>query len=130
MEIKNLDDLRAAYPDLLAQAECAAQAKGCMEERARMQGIEDIQAAVGDAELVRNAKYGDTPMNAEQLAFAAMKAQAAVGATVLGGLLSDTQNSGAASVVSVPTPAQEQPKDEDAQAVALMASVIKRKEGK
>lgn len=130
MEIKNLDDLRTAYPDLLAQAECAAQAKGCMEERARMQGIEDIQAAVGDAELVRNAKYGDTPMNAEQLAFAAIKAQAAVGATVLGGLLSDTQNSGAANVASVPTPAQEQPKDEDAQAVALMASVIKRKEGK
>lgn len=53
MEIKNLDELRAAYPDLLAQAENAAQAKGVASERARIQGIEDIEAAIGDAEMVK-----------------------------------------------------------------------------
>lgn len=130
MEIKNLDELRAAYPELVAQAEAAAQAKGCTEERARIQGIEDIEAAIGDAEMVKNAKYGDKPMNAEQLAFAAMKAQAAIGATMLGKLTADAQNSGAAGVTPTPAQPKEQPKDEEDEAIALMARVIKNKEGK
>ena len=130
MEIKNLDDLRAAYPELLAQAEAAAQAKGCAEERARIQGIEDIEAAIGDAEMVRNAKYGDKPVNAEQLAFAAMKAQAAIGANMLGKLATDAQNSGAAGVIPTPAPSQNTPKSKQDEAIALMARAIKRKEGK
>lgn len=130
MEIKNLDDLRAAYPDLLAQAESAAQAKGCAEERARIQGIEDIEAAIGDAEMVRNAKYGDKPVNAEQLAFAAMKAQAAIGANMLGKLAVDAKNSGAAGVIPTPAPSQNTPKSKQDEAIALMARAIKRKEGK
>lgn len=130
MEIKNLDDLRAAYPDLLAQAESAAQAKGCAEERARIQGIEDIEAAIGDAEMVRNAKYGDKPVNAEQLAFAAMKAQAAIGANMLGKMAADAQNSGAAGVIPTPAQTKEQSKNEDDEAIKLIAHVIKQKEGK
>lgn len=130
MEIKNLDDLRAAYPDLLAQAESAAQFNGCAEERARIQGIEDIEAAIGDAEMVRNAKYGDKPVNAEQLAFAAMKAQAAIGANMLGKLDADAQNSGAAGVIPTPAQSKEQPKNEDDEDIELIAHVIKQKEGK
>ena len=132
MEIKNLDELRAAYPELVAQAEAAAQAKGCTEERARIQGIEDIEAAIGDAEMVKNAKYGDKPMNAEQLAFAAMKAQAAIGATMLGKLTADAQNSGAAGVTPTPNPGTEpkaQTDDEKAEAL-LIGRIQNKKEDK
>lgn len=132
MEIKNLDELRAAYPDLLAQAENAAQANGVASERARIQGIEDIEAAIGDAEMVKNAKYGDKPMNAEQLAFAAMKAQAAIGATMLGALAADAKNSGAGGVEPTPATGAE-PKaltdDEKAEAL-LMGRIQNKKEGK
>lgn len=130
MEIKNLDDLRAAYPDLLAQAESAAQAKGCAEERARIQSIEDIETAIGNAEMVKNAKYGDKPMNAEQLAFAAMKAQAAIGANMLVKMTADAMNSGAAGVTPTPAQPEAQPKNEDDEAIELMTRAIKRKEGK
>ncbi|MFQ7197513.1 MAG: hypothetical protein ACLRPB_10230 [Lawsonibacter sp.] len=131
MEIKNLDELRAAYPDLLAQAENAAQAKGVASERARIQGIEDIEAAIGDAEMVKNAKYGEKPMNAEQLAFAAMKKQAAVGMSMLAKLDEDTKNSGSGGVK--PTPASGvEPKDmtDDDKAEALLLGCINKKEGK
>lgn len=132
MEIKNLEELRAAYPDLLAQAENAAQAKGVASERARIQGIEDIEAAIGDADMVKNAKYGDEPMNAEQLAFAAMKAQAAIGANMLGKLAEDAKNSGAAGVEATPASGAE-PKaltdDEMAEAL-LMGRIQNKKEGK
>lgn len=132
MEIKNLDELRAAYPDLLAQAENAAQAKGVESECARIQGIEDIEAAIGDAEMVKNAKYGEKPMNAEQLAFAAMKKQAAVGMSMLAKLDEDTKNSGAGGVK--PTPASgAEPKamtDDDKAEALLLSRIQNKKEGK
>lgn len=129
MEINNLDALRAAFPDLVAQAEAAAQAKGCAEERARIQGIEDIDAAIGDAELVQSAKYGDKPMNAEQLAFAAMKKQAAIGAHMLNKLTADAQNSGAAGVAPTPTPGTEsKAQTDDEKAEALLLGRIQNKQ--
>ena len=131
MEIKNLEELRAAYPDLLAQAENAAQAKGVASERARIQGIEDIEAAIGDAEMVKNAKYGDKPMNAQELAFVSMKKQAALGADMLGKLAEDTKNSGTGGVEPTPAPGTE-PKtmtdDEKAEAL-LMGRIQNMKEG-
>lgn len=132
MEIKNLDELRAAYPDLMAQAENAAKADGVASERARIQGIEDIEAAIGDTEMVKNAKYGDKPMNAEQLAFAAMKKNAALGVNMLNKLDDDAKNSGAGGVVPTPAPGAEpkaQTDDEKAEAL-LMGRIQNKKEGK
>ena len=132
MEIKNLDELRTAYPDLMAQAENAAKADGVASERARIQGIEDIEAAIGDAERVKNAKYGDKPMNAEQLAFAAMKKNAALGVTMLNKLDNDAKNSGASGVEPTPNPGTEpkaQTDDEKAEAL-LTGRIQNKKEGK
>ena len=132
MEIKNLDEPRTAYPDLMAQAENAAKADGVASERARIQGIEDIEAAIGDAEMVKNAKYGDKPMNAEQLAFAAMKKNAALGVTMLNKLDNDAKNSGASGVEPTPNPGTEpkaQTDDEKAEAL-LTGRIQNKKEGK
>lgn len=119
MEIKNLDELRAAFPDLLAQAETAAReegrAAGVADERARIQGIEAIQNAIADQALINSAKYGEKPLTAEQLALQAMQAQAAVGAAVLANMQQDAKASGAAAVVSTPNagPEADQVKDVD-----------------
>ena len=106
MEIKNLDELRAAYPDLLAQAETAAREEGrtagVTEERARIQGIEAIQGAIADQAMITGAKYGEKPLTAEQLAFQAMQAQAAIGAKVLKNMTEDGTESGAEDVPAAP----------------------------
>lgn len=107
MEIKNATDLRNAYPELVSEIENAAQANGATQERRRIQGIESIANAIGDADMVKNAKYGEKPMNAQELAFAAMQKQAEIGAQMVDKMAEDTKNSGANAVVGTPAPAGE-----------------------
>ena len=93
--INTVEELRAAYPDLVAQLETAARneamAQGASNERARLQAIEDIRNGIGNTELVRNAMFGDEPMTAEQLAFQAIKANAVQGNAILNSLGTETQ---------------------------------------
>lgn len=129
MEIKNLEDLRAAFPDLMAQAETAARedgrTSGITEERARIQGIEAIQNAIADQAMIASAKFGEKPLTAEQLAFQAMQAQAAIGAAVLRNIDADGADSNAEEVSSDPNggPEAEEPsasvEDEVAEIVNL-----------
>lgn len=106
MELKNIEGLRAAFPDLVAQAEAAARAEGrtagIAEERSRIEGIEAIENAIADKALITGAKYGENPLTAEQLAFKAMQAQAAIGASVLQSMTQDSRESGAEGVSAVP----------------------------
>lgn len=106
MELKNIEELRAAFPDLVAQAEAAARAEGrtagIAEERSRIEGIEAIENAIADKALITGAKYGENPLTAEQLAFKAMQAQAAIGASVLQSMTQDSRESGAEGVSAVP----------------------------
>lgn len=106
MEIKNIEELRASYPDLLAQAETAAREEGrnagITEERARIQEIEGIQNAIADQALINAAKYGEKPLTAEQLAFQAVQAQAAIGAAVLANMAKDSEESNAEAVPAAP----------------------------
>ena len=126
-QFKTVDELREAYPEMISQGEAAAQARGGAAERERIQRIEAIEAAVGDAELINAAKYGEKPMTAEQLAFAAMQKQAAIGASVLVGIEKDAKNSGADAVASSSVPVQEPKMTEDEQAEALLINAIKNK---
>ena len=97
MDIKNVDELRAAFPELTAQVETAARAEGVAAERSRLQAIESIQGAI-DPALVTEAKYGAQPMDAAGLALRAMQAQAALGAQTLSNMQADATASGAAAV--------------------------------
>ena len=105
MEIQNATDLRKAYPELIAQIENEAQANGAAQERARIQGIEAIASAVGDTKMVNDAKFGEKPMNAQELAFAAMQQQAKIGAQMVDGMDGDAKASGCAAVTAAPAPA-------------------------
>ena len=127
-EIKNLEELRAAYPELLASAETAAQEVGCNAERERIRGIEAIETAIGDKALVNSAKYGEQPMTAQELSFAVMQKQAGIGATMLDNLNADAKGSGASDVEATPAEPQEPQVDEDEQAINMI--VGKNKEVK
>ena len=130
-EIKNIDELRAAYPEFIDSVEKTAQANGCNAERERIRGIEAIENAIGDKALVNSAKFGENPMTAEQLAFAAMKAQAGIGANMLNSLEADAEGSGAGEVESTPAEPVEPQETEDEKAEAvLLGAVNKMKEGK
>ena len=102
MPITNVEELRQAHPDLVAQVENAARTEGANQERTRIQGIEAIQNAIADQALIQNAKFGEKPLSAEQLAFQAMQAQAAIGNTMLNNMVSDNAASGVANVATAP----------------------------
>ncbi|MFW5433712.1 head maturation protease, ClpP-related [Paenibacillus apiarius] len=128
MEIKNIDELRMAYPELVAQIEssvkAAASAEGTASERARIKGIEEIQNAIGDAELIKEAKFGEQAMTAEQLAFKAMQAQASIGATVLNNLDEDANASGANNVSAAPNSGIENGADDKAEEAAAINMIV------
>ena len=102
MEFNTPEELRNAFPELVAQIEAAARADGVSAERNRIRGIEDIQNVVGDAEMVRNAKFGETPMNDAELLVAAAKKHAAAGTTMFASMVADTKASGTANVAATP----------------------------
>ena len=132
MEINTQEELRNAFPELVAQIEAAAMAQGASQERNRIQEIESVQAAIADTQMIQDAKYGEKPMNAQQLAFAAMQKQAAAGATMVTNMANDTAASGAADVVATPAQQEEtKAKTDDEQAEALLiAAITNKKEDK
>lgn len=111
------DELRKKYPELVAQIEQnAAKAaensggeapksdavKDAVEaERKRISEIEEIANAVGDKELLRQAKF-EKPMSAAELALEAMKKHSLAGIQFLADSTKDVEESGVENVESVP----------------------------
>mgnify|MGYP002859705370 CR=1 FL=1 len=92
LEIKNLEELKAAYPELCGQLENAARQEGQAQERQRLQAIDEVAGIVGE-ELVNAAKYTQ-PTDAKELLFQAAKDGQLVnraGAAVLAGFEKDAQ---------------------------------------
>ena len=129
---ETVEELRNAFPDLVAQIESAARADGVAAERTRIQEIENIQNVIGDTQMVQDAKFGANPMNAKDMLFAAAQKHAAVGTQMLGLLNADAAASGAAAVAGAAAPAGEpnpdSPEAMAAQAKADVAAFQKMKE--
>lgn len=125
MEIKNLSDLKEAYPELMEQARAeafdAGKAEGVAAERERLESIESIENSIQDKDLIHDAKYGDTPLQAEQLALKALQKQSALGAVTIQNLQADTKESGVEGVTA--TPAQPQMSAEEVQAAEEKAAL-------
>lgn len=109
MEIKTVEELKAAFPELTTQIESAAKesgrAEGVSSERNRLQGIEAIENAIADKEIVKNAKYGEKPMNAADLALVAMQKEAEIRNSVLNKI--DNDSKATEGVASVPNKGNE-----------------------
>ena len=118
-----LEEMRAQHPDLVAQIEQQAVANAIAQERARIEAIDSIAASVGDAQLVRDAKYGENTCTAEQLALKAMQKQAALGAKHLKDAAADNADSGAAGVGAAPNGGEEGSETDDKAKVDAIVSI-------
>jgi len=131
---KNLEELRKENPELAntieAEVKAAASASAATNtppateqpsaeeiltaERTRLQEIDEIVPMVNDAELVHEAKYGEKPCSAQELAFRAMKKQSKQGEQHTANTAADYQASNAANVGAAPTGGEESPNVEEA----------------
>ena len=100
------EELRKQYPEAIAAIELAAKesakAEAINAERSRLQEIEEIEATVGDPELIQEAKYGAKACTAQELALIALKKQAKLGAEHIKNSTEDFAASGAANVSTTP----------------------------
>lgn len=128
-----LEEMKAQHPELVAQIEqqaaAAARAEAITQERERLQAIESIEASVGDAQLVHDAKYGDNPCTAEQLALKAMQKQAALGTKHLADVAADSKGSGAADVGAAPNGGEEGSENDDKAKVDAVVSIFNATKG-
>lgn len=139
-----LEELRAKYPNEIAQAEAAARTgvdtteavnTAVQAERNRMQEIDEI-ASLLDPAAVQEAKYGDKPRTAAELLMESAKQAAKQGKKFLSDLKGDADDSGAEGVGTAP-PAEDKEEDElktpEARMEAARAAVSqlfgKKKEG-
>lgn len=107
-------ELRAQYPEIVAQVEANARAAGNADavnaavqaEQNRIREIDEV-ACLYSEEMVREAKYGEKACTAQQLAYNAAKAAAAKGNQVVKDLEDDAGASGAANVGAAAPPATE-----------------------
>lgn len=133
MEIKNMEDLRNAHPDLVSEIESAAQATATQNavqaERTRLAEIDEIAGTISDPQMVHDAKFGENPMTAEKLLLAAAKAGKLVGNGTINQMRNDAMNSGANAVTGAGAAADNLTDDE--KAVNLLVGIAKaKKEGK
>ncbi|RDY28648.1 head maturation protease, ClpP-related [Lachnotalea glycerini] len=131
--IVDQQELRQKYPDLVTEIENEAKQSISIEtenetinmataaERKRIQEIESIEASIADKDLIKNAKYGEKPMDAKELAFQAMQKQASLGNTFLSDNAADVRDSGTNDVTATPNGGmQEETKDEAADVLAAV----------
>lgn len=134
MDIKDVTALRAAFPELVAQIESEAIAnarkEGADAERERIKAIDEIENAIADKTLLTEAKYGDSPMTAEEIAMRALQLQAQTGANVLNALNVDANASGTNSVGTLPAEPNDKPIEDpvaEAKRIAEIAMNMRRK---
>ena len=118
----DIQELTNAYPDLIKQIQDEAKATAQTEnaeavkdavndavkaERERMTAIDSIANTVG-AELVNEAKYGENPMNASELALKALQNQQAMGSQYLQDRSQEIKDSGVNDVTADPVGGSEE----------------------
>lgn len=116
----NLKELKEKYPEFVQQiqAEGKEQLQNQIEqevqkERARLAAIEEIEKMIGDENLIKEAKYGEKRMTAQELSFVALKQQAQLGKSFLNNMLEDTNTSGTGEVNAIANQGEQINSEED-----------------
>ena len=135
--IMDKEELKQKYPELVQQIENEARDKAqdggkedkirneaVEKERKRLQEIGEIESQIADKELVNEAKFGERPMTAQELAFEAMKLQKNAGKAFLDNLDADAAGSGVDEVAPVPNSGAKTAGEEDAEDIENGASLI------
>jgi ATP-dependent protease ClpP protease subunit len=124
VEIKNLEDLINAYPDLVKEAEN----KAVESERKRIKNIDEIAGNI-DQKLVNKAKF-DEPMDAKDLAFEAMKSDKKKAGQYLNNVREDTEESGVEDVEANNSAEEDAgPKNVDDKAKSIVAKFDAKRRG-
>lgn len=130
-------ELMEKYPDLCNEISSEAREgmqeavdKAVRAERDRIQNIDEIAGQVGDKDMVREAKFGENPMDASQLALAALKKQSKVGSDFMNDMLNDAKNSNAEAVTPNPNSGTKSREEQEYQDIMDGAAlIIGKKEG-
>lgn len=110
--IMTLEELMTAEPELVEQIRASGNEAAVNAERQRIADIDQI-AGLYSAEMVNEAKYGQTPCTAQELAYRAAQQAAQAGSAFLTNLEIDAGEGGAQSVGAVTPPdANAHPKTE------------------
>ncbi len=133
----DLEELKRKYPELVQQIEDGARQQACAggkaedvraeavkQERERLKEIGEIENQIADKGLVDDAKFGENPMTAQELAFAAMKRQQETGRNFLEQLTNDAADSGTGEVKPVPNAGTKTPEEQDLEDINNGASLI------
>ena len=140
---KNLEELRAENSELASQVESDVRAavsaehatdieNRVAEERRRISEIDEI-ASLYDDETVRNAKYGEHPCTAQEMAFRAAQQAAKTGSAFMANAKEDAKN-GANGVPSAAEPSddgtEKTPAQKQAEADSTIHALLHKEEGK
>ena len=137
-----IEEFRAQHSEEVAQIEAEARAsvdhteavnRAVQAERERLSGIDEV-ACLFDPQLVHEAKYGEHPCTAAELALNAAQAAAKAGSRFLADAQADSEASGAGEVASAPgeeeTAEPTTPDEKMAAARASVKSYFHKKEEK
>lgn len=122
-------EIKSKYPDAAIEIEkliSDAEERGVKNERKRLQDIDDISGNI-DSKLVQDAKYGENPVTAEQLALKAIRNNSMLGDAYMKAALSDVQESGTNNVDAEPHVGDDASEDEKLADIAANAANQKRK---
>lgn len=122
-------EIKSKYPDAAIEIEkliSDAEERGVKNERKRLQDIDDISGNI-DSKLVQDAKYGENPVTAEQLALKAIRNNSMLGDAYMKAALSDAQESGTNNVDAEPQVGDDASEDEKLADIAANAANQKRK---
>ena len=109
-----MDELREQFPDVVAEIEANARASAendaasnaTAAERQRLAAIDEVANLFGE-DLVKDAKYGENPCTAQELAYRAAKQAALQGKEFLTNLDADSKASGTSSVGAAVPPVED-----------------------
>lgn len=126
MSIMNVEDLKKEYPQLCNQLVDQAVKDAVTAERNRIKEIEEIANTVSP-ELVNKAKF-EEPMNAEKLAFVALKQDSGRGEAFINARQQELQNNN--SVKSQESPGNDdQKKVQEASQIDAIANAMNARRG-
>ena len=94
------------------------------QERKRLREIDEIANAVGDENLIREAKYGEKTMNASELALLALRKQSEERKGILENMGMETKASGAEAVLPTPNSGTKSKEEQALQDVMNGAALI------
>lgn len=132
------EELRAQYPEQVAEVEAAAVAAAAdntdainaavQAERERIAGIDAI-ASLFDDDTVNAAKYGEHACSAQEMAYRAAQSAQAQGRNFLNAMQADNQASGANDVNAAVAPQEEPETMSDADMMAAGEAMAKKLAG-